>query len=189
VDWHSDPGAIARKDLVAVNAVLFLNKTNVTGAVPSIVEERRDLAIRFWEQVNQIKFFGDERAKEKTIAAQPVVLKALAKLAYDFAFGKGQNEEHLETLLNGIVDLDFSHKNPTWRYYELSEKDRSRFTKGLSEYLPPETDGANRDIGKFDEHATVMRFGAKHNDIYPILGDMIRWSLKLPPRQHKIVVK
>jgi hypothetical protein len=28
-----------------------------------------------------------------------------------------------------------------------------------------------------------MRFGAKHNDIFPILGDMIRWSLKLPSRQ------
>ena len=28
----------------------------------------------------------------------------------------------------------------------------------------------------------VMRFGAKHNDIYPILGDMIRWKLDLPSR-------
>ncbi len=27
-----------------------------------------------------------------------------------------------------------------------------------------------------------MRLGAKHNDIYPILGDMIRWALKLPSR-------
>ena len=27
-----------------------------------------------------------------------------------------------------------------------------------------------------------MRFGAKHNDIYPIIGDMIRWKLKLPNR-------
>jgi hypothetical protein len=28
----------------------------------------------------------------------------------------------------------------------------------------------------------AMRFGAKHNDIYPIVGDMIRWKLGLPSR-------
>jgi hypothetical protein len=27
-----------------------------------------------------------------------------------------------------------------------------------------------------------MRFGAKHNDIYPIIGDMIRWKLDFPSR-------
>jgi hypothetical protein len=33
----------------------------------------------------------------------------------------------------------------------------------------------------------VFRFGAKHNDIYPILGDMIRWQLKLPSRHAEVV--
>jgi len=28
-----------------------------------------------------------------------------------------------------------------------------------------------------------MRFGAKHNDIYPILSDMIRWATGLPSRR------
>lgn len=27
-----------------------------------------------------------------------------------------------------------------------------------------------------------MRFGAKQNDIYPVIGDMIRWKLNLPNR-------
>ena len=27
-----------------------------------------------------------------------------------------------------------------------------------------------------------MRFGAKHNDIFPVLADMIRWKLRLPNR-------
>ena len=31
----------------------------------------------------------------------------------------------------------------------------------------------------------VMRFGAKHNDIFPILADMIRWRLDLPSRHQK----
>jgi hypothetical protein len=186
VDWHNDPGAIARKDLVAVNAILFLNKTNVSGALPTTVEERRQVALRFWQEVNEIRDFGTEGAKAKTVAAQPVVLKALAKLAYEFAFGKGENPEHLEILLNGIKNIDFSHNNPTWRYYELTASERQSRTKGLAEYLPPDTIGANRDIGKFDEHAGVMRFGSKHNDIFPILGDMIRWSLDLPKRAHKV---
>jgi hypothetical protein len=30
-----------------------------------------------------------------------------------------------------------------------------------------------------------MRFGAKHNDIFPIIGDMIRWKLNLPKRGEK----
>ena len=27
-----------------------------------------------------------------------------------------------------------------------------------------------------------MRFGAKHNDIFPLLADMIRWELNFPSR-------
>ena len=43
---------------------------------------------------------------------------------------------------------------------------------GLVDYLPSSEEGANRDIGK--EVNGFMRFRAKHNDIFPILGDMIR---------------
>jgi hypothetical protein len=55
---------------------------------------------------------------------------------------------------------------------------------GLAAYLPPSDDGANRDIGAFQ--GGVMRFGAKHNDIFPIIGDMIRWRLGLPSRQKAV---
>jgi hypothetical protein len=183
VDWHSDPGAISRKDLIAVNAILFLNKTNIKGAHPADVERARDVAIRLWEAVNEIDNFGKPEAKAKTVAAQPVVLKALAKLAYDFAFGKAKNPEHLEKLINGTSSIDFSHNNPMWRFYEFSEQQRIQYRlEGLAEFLPSSTDGANRDIGKFDEEGGFMRFGAKHNDIFPIIGDMIRWRLGLPVR-------
>ena len=40
------------------------------------------------------------------------------------------------------------------------------------------------DIGKFQ--GGFMRFGAKHNDIYPILGDMLRWSLGLANRHKRV---
>ena len=55
--------------------------------------------------------------------------------------------------------------------------------KGLSEFLPIEDGSANRDIGLFQ--GNFMRFGAKHNDIFPILADMLRWSTGLPSRREE----
>ena len=120
-----------------------------------------------------------------TVAAQPVVLKALAKLTYDFAFSKRKPDDAdtlLEKLLTGIPKLDLSHANRMWRFYELSEEERDAELPGLKDYLPSSDEGFNRDIGKYDPVAKVMRFGAKHNDIFPILSDMIRWTLGLPTR-------
>jgi hypothetical protein len=188
VDWRNDPGAITWKDLTAVNAILFLNKTNIKNAQPSEVEHRHDVARRFWTAVNQIDDFGQPEARKKTVAAQPVVLKALAKLVYDFAFGRSRNPELLDHLLSRIPELDLTHKNPMWRYYEMGPKERiSLGLGGLAEYLPadhPDANGAmpNRDIGRFEPNDQTMRFGAKHNDIFPLIGDMIRWRLNLPSR-------
>jgi hypothetical protein len=178
-EWAEHNGSMARKDVVAVNSILFLNKTNPKSANPMQVERMSEVATRFWEEVSAIPNFGKPGAKLKTVAAQPVVLKALAKLAYDFAVGRQENSRHLETLLSGIPKLDFSHENPMWRYYELDPTQRAQLVPGLTDYLPD--DDGNRDIGGTDEEGR-MRFGAKHNDIYPILGDMIRWKLKLPNR-------
>ncbi|MGH7916978.1 MAG: DNA sulfur modification protein DndB [Candidatus Binataceae bacterium] len=184
-DWVDDKGFIARKDLIAVNAILFLNKTNVNGAKPQDVDEKREFARTFWDAVNEIDAFGEDKAKQKTIAAQPVVLKALAKLAYDFGYGKSQkNEQNLETLLKSIPRLNVSHDEPMWRYYQLDDNGRKQWgLSGLESYLPAE-EGGNRDIGAYNEADHVMRFGSKHNDIYPILGDMIRWKLGLSSRHH-----
>jgi DNA-sulfur modification-associated len=188
LDWHNDSGAISRKDLVAVNAILFLNKTNIGGATPPMVTPKVEIARRFWEAIDAIDGFGETSAKEKTIAAQSVVLKALAKLVYDFAFSPRRDPEtcdqNLEKLLSGISDIDFSHSNRIWRYYELAAEQREDPTFAqLQTYLPTNTDGANRDVGS--SQTGFMRFGSKHNDIYPLLGDMIRFSLGLPPRQHR----
>lgn len=191
-DWHQDSGALTRKDIVAVSAHLFLNKTNISGATPADVEDRKEVATRFWARVKEIPSFGQPGAKLATVAAQPVVLKALAKLTYDFAFSKRRPEngsQLLEILLANIPSLDLSHANPMWRYYEMTEQERTNSgLDGLSEYLPTEDEGYNRDIGKFDPGTNVMRFGAKHNDIFPIIGDMIRWRLNLPSRRSPVNV-
>lgn len=185
VDWN-DPksGAFTRKDLIAINAHLILNKSNANGASALDVQEKEEVAIRFWEAVGQCDGFGDDDARNKTVLAQPVVLKAIAKLTYDFAFGRAKQRSttNLNLLLDRLTDLDFSHSNPMWRFYEMSESERrENGIDGLTAYLPPEGTG-NRDIGAYDAATGVMRFGSKHNDIFPLLGDMIRWRLGLPSR-------
>ncbi len=75
-----------------------------------------------------------------------------------------------------------------WRYYELNSVQRSSSgLDGLTDFLPadvPDENGAmpNRDIGRFEPADQTMRFGAKHNDIFPLIGDMVRWRLNLPSR-------
>ena len=181
-EWANDDGSLALKDIVAVNAIAFLNKGNILGATPIIIEPREDQVLNLWQKIIEIPDFGGHNAKEKTIAAQPVVLKALAKITYDLNFSNRKPQNNVELFnqfLEGIGNVDFSHNNPMWRYYELSAEERGTF-KGLEHYLPPD-DGGNRDIGAFQN--SFMRFGAKHNDIFPILADMIRWKIGLPSRQ------
>lgn len=186
-DWHTDEGSVSRKDLVAINAILFLNKTNIASATPPEVTPKADIAYRFWETVLTIPGFGESQAREKTVAAQPVVLKALAKLVYDFAFSNRKPEnsdEILNKLIDGIADIDFSHQNKMWQYFDLSESERETYqVSDLALYVPDDNTEVNRDIGKYQ--GGFMRFGAKHNDIYPIIGDMIRWKLNLPTRHKK----
>lgn len=184
-DWQRDEGVISRKDLISINAILFLNKTTINGAAPSDINAKEEYGCRFWGAVGLIPYWGEPGAKRQTVAAQPVVLKALAKLAYDFGYGREQNSAHLERLLTAIEDaaIDFSHTNPMWRYFELSQEERDALCPGLKDAVTPEEAGYNLDLGNYDETAQVMRFGAKHNDIQRHLGDMIRWKLGLPKRK------
>lgn len=183
-DWSEDTGALVLKDLVGVNAIAFLNKGNITGATPAVIEPREPAVMNLWSRIVEIPDFASNRAKEKTVAAQPVVLKALAKLAYDLNFSnrKPDNADELYAqFLSGLTEIDFAHSNPMWNYYGLTEGERlDAGLVGLAAYLPDDATG-NRDIGSMQ--GGFMRFGAKHNDIYPILADMIRWALKLPTRR------
>jgi len=184
-DWSEDTGALLLKDVVAVNAIAFLNKGNISGATPAIVEPRETIIQELWQRIAEVPNFGDNRAKEKTVSAQPVVLKALAKITFDLNFSNRRPEnsdELFRSFLERLADIDFSHENPMWNYYNLSEGQRvdAKLT-ALDGYLPEDIPGVNRDIGS--KQGAFMRFGSKHNDIYPILADMIRWSVGLPSRR------
>ncbi|WP_129974037.1 MULTISPECIES: DNA sulfur modification protein DndB [Pseudomonas] len=185
-DWTEDTGALVLKDVVAVNAIAFLNKGNVAGATPAVIEPREDIVLHLWSRIVEIPEFGNNRAKEKTVAAQSVVLKALAKLTYDLNFSNRRPDdadEQFAQLLEKIPSIDFSHQNPMWSFYSLNDEQRSHSgLTSLAEYLPEETQGVNRDIGSI-QSGGFMRFGSKHNDIFPILADMIRWAAGLPSRR------
>ena len=183
-DWSDDTGALVLKDVVAVNAIAFLNKGNIAGATPAVIDPRQETVLGLWSKIVEIPNFGDNRAKEKTVAAQPVVLKALAKITYDLNFSNRRPDDAAQLydkFLDAIPDIDFSHANPMWRYYKMTDDERlAAGLAPLAEYLPEDSATANRDIGAMQ--GEFMRFGAKHNDIYPILSDMIRWKVGLPSR-------
>lgn len=114
LEWKDDQGTLAWKEVVAVNALLFLNKTNIGGAKPSDASEELEVARRLWKGLIAISGFGEAGAKESTVAAQPAELIALAKLTYDFAFSSlcaKEAEELLDVLLSSVADIDFSHQN------------------------------------------------------------------------------
>jgi hypothetical protein len=181
-NWHEDDGSISYKDLVSINARLILNKTTISGAASAEVKARLDVAKEYWRRIPTIPHWGSEGAKAKTVAAQPVVLKGLAKVVYDYGFGREANAQKLEMLWAALPSIDFSHANPCWRYYQLTDDERAALVPGLIDYLPASGDGANRDIGGWDNDAKLFRFGAKHNDIFPIVADMVRWMARLPSR-------
>ncbi len=71
-----------------------------------------------------------------------------------------------------------------WRWYHMNEEERNApELAGLKDYLPPVSQ-VKRDIGKHSPDG-VFRFGMTHNDILPIIGDMIRWKLGITKRDHR----
>jgi hypothetical protein len=187
-DWANDDGALALKDFVGVNSILFLGNSNVKRARASnITAEKKAMARRFWQAVAKLDHFGTKGARLHTVAAQPVMLKGLAKVLFDLAFSNradATDEERqalVETFFRALPNVNFKHSNKAWLYYHRSASQRA--ADGVAElagWLPDEKPGVNRDIGSLQDKS--MRFGAKHNDIYPLLGDMVRWSMGLPSR-------
>lgn len=176
--WVDDKGFITRKDLIAINSLLLLNKSNARGASPGAVSHNKEYAHRFWGAISQIPNFGVPQAKMKTVAAQPVLLKSLAKLAYTFGLGRSEDQKALAKLIAGIPSVNFSHANPMWRFNRLTDEERQQHCPGLADYLP----SGFVEVGSFDEQQQIFRFSPLHNDVVPAIGDMVRWSLKLPNR-------
>lgn len=174
--WDDDDGTLLHKDAVAICAHLFLNKTTANGATPKALVDKTHVGVRFWSRIAALPGFGQKSAKKLTVVAQSVFLKALAKLVFDFAFGKQKDPDALDKLLNNLDTVDFSHNNPLWRAHTLTTAELAGFP-GLEEYAP---NILARDLGTYQ--GGVIRYSPKHNDVIPVLGDLIRWKLGLPNR-------
>lgn len=183
-DWNKDDGTISRKAINTVTCFLCSGKGTSKTATPALVNARADYLLKFWQVIFQIEHFGDRGAKSKTIAAQPIVLKALAKLAFDLSYGHQniQNSNGYKNFLSGILDrsLDFDHSNPLWSALLLNDEERERNFPGISDYVVI-SPGLNLDVGTLDSSGCI-RFGSRHNDIIPRLTDCVRYKLDLGPR-------
>lgn len=168
------------KDLIGVNALLFLNKTNVRGAQPADVINKGAIAERFWRIIGSLEGFNKTGAN---VLTQTAVLKGLAKLTYDLAWGKQADWESLEQFFSELPKMSFDHENPAWRYYEMTDPQRQKLKIAkLGAYVP----APPRQLGTWDEAAQVFTFSSKHNDIYPIVGDVVRWTLGLKKRPESV---
>tara|TARA_B100000780_G_C21113015_1_gene449972 strand:+ start:732 stop:2264 length:1533 start_codon:yes stop_codon:yes gene_type:complete len=183
--WENDCGSILRKDINPITCMVMFGKTSSKKITPAQVADRKGVAIKFWQTVQKIKYFGSEGSRKKTVAAQPVVLQAIARLAFDLAYGRAllKDPKCLESLWLDISNgnLDFTHNNLVWGSLMLSSKDRNSRFKGINKYVHVPF-GTNLDAGTHDPETGWVRYGQKRNDIYPRIGDVIRYKLRFAAR-------
>jgi hypothetical protein len=183
---HSDP-VIYRDDLATENAMLFAGATNQAGITASTVTPYIEYARTFWKAVASQPHFGEAGWEKKTLMAEPVMIKALAQLAYTFHGSREKDPKYRDQFLNDLAakKIDFSPENSLWELYFMSDAERHEIDPSLSDYLTPDAArksyAVKRD-GQFD-------FAANTRDIARYLGDLIRWKLKLPPRRGLIALK
>ena len=182
-NWSEDDGSLVRKYLNPITALAMFGKASTKGVTPMKAKRSLLQAKSFWSMMSKIPHFGENKAKAKTIAAQPVVLKAIAKLFYDTGWGRSnvRNEKDWETLVNELRNIDFSHNNELWGSLMMDSNSRNEKFPGIENYVfVPK--GTNLDAGTIDKDFGWVRYGMKHNDIFPRIGDLIRYRLKLNPR-------
>ena len=183
--FRKDDGSISRKDINNITSLLCLGKTSSKTSTPQIVLDRSEYLIKFWEAVCSVSNFGNPGAKMNTVLAQPVVIKSLAKLSFDLGYGHQQIKDNdaLSKLFKSIRsgEIDFSHSNPLWKALFMTNEERADEFPGMEKYVFVSED-INLDAGTYDDVNGWVRFGNRHNDIFPRLGDVIRFIIGINPR-------
>lgn len=174
VEWDTD--AWMKLDaLNAINARLFLNQTTISGARPADVNPREDRAWVFWETVTKIPGIFD---RNESAAAQPALLKALARVYFDILWGrKAEGEEAADQFLAAIPGIDFSHTNPLWNIEHLEDEQLEAYG-GLMSYLP--ANWREKQVGEVVNGK--VRFGSRHNDSILVLPGVVRFLAGMAPR-------
>jgi len=73
-----------------------------------------------------------------------------------------------------------NHSDKLWLALFMNDQERTHeFGQGVNDYVHVT---AQTKPGEFDQLNGWVRFGTAHNDIYPRIGDLIRWKLRLKNR-------
>lgn len=149
VDWD-DKEWLRLDSLNTINARLLLNHGNIDNAKASVVAPRLEDATEFWKAVLSIPNVTD---RSKSLAAQPAMLKAIAKCYYDLKWARGSGRKALpvdiaEKFLAALPTVSFSHSDLAWR-------------------------GTTKATGSLYPDGT-FRFAPTHNEIVPILAATLR---------------
>jgi hypothetical protein len=176
----NEPATIYRDDLVSSNAMLFAGATNQAGIIASGVTPHKEYGRAFWKAVAAQDNFGEDGWEAKTLLAEPVMIKALAQLAYTF---HDSREKDIKLRDHFIADLaakkiDFSHQDPLWAIYFESDEERAAKDPKLNDYLTPDSGRKSYAVWQGDR----LTFASNTRDIARYLGDLIRWKLEMPPR-------
>ena len=150
VDWENAVW-VRRDSLNGINAKLLLNRGNIDGAKSSVVTPRLADARAFWKAVLALPGITDRKA---SLAAQPAMLKAIAKCYYDLMWARGSGRKALpadtaEKFLAALPLVDFSHGNLIWR------------------------GAAGKPTGVLHTDGSY-RFSPTHNEIVPYLAATLR---------------
>jgi hypothetical protein len=150
VNWE-DAEWLRLDSLNAINSRLFLNRVGVADdAKGSVIAPRLANATEFWAAVMSIPNVTD---RSKSLAAQPAMLKSIAKCYYDLKWARGSGRKALpvdiaEKFLAALPSVDFSHTSLQFR-------------------------GVTKSTGSVYPDGT-WRFAPTHNEIVPILASTLR---------------
>lgn len=171
---------IYRDDLVSSNALLFAGATNQAGIVANAVTPYIEYGRAFWQAIAAQDHFGVDGWESKTLLSEPVMIKALAQLAYTFHDSREKNTEIRDRFISDIAakKLNFSHTDPLWSIYFKNDQEREQVDPRLNDYLTPDAGRKSYAVRQGDR----LVFASNTRDIARYLGDLIRWKLGLPCR-------
>ena len=175
-----DSATIYRDDLVSSNAMLFAGATNQAGVSASAVIPHVEYGRAFWTAIAAQNHFGEESWDGKTLLSEPVMIKALAGLAYTFHGSREKDHEARDRLIADLLarKINFSHQDPLWAIYFKNDEEREAIDPKLNDYLTPDAGRKGYAFWQGDR----LSFAQNTRDIARYLGDLIRWKLNLPPR-------
>lgn len=177
---EGEKAVIYRDDLVSTNAMLFAGATNQAGIMPSIVMPHVEYGRAFWQAVASQDHFGEDNWEAASLLSEPVMIKALAQLAYTFHDSREKDHAIRDSFIAGLLakKIDFSHKDPLWAIYFKTDEEREQMNEGLNDYVTPDSGRKSYAVWQGDR----LAFASNTRDIARYLGDLIRWKLRLPCR-------